>query len=323
MYVDLHVHLRGTISSDVARRIARRNCVCDLEDVLKAPRYGWTDFASFLHAYDRVTSVVATAADIEEIAYDYLRVAAADGVGYLEFMLSTPHERRGGPPYADQVAAIEAAADRSREETGIECRIIATAVRHLGEAAAIEAARIAVAIRSPRLVGFGLTGDEKRYEIKLFREAFAIARGEGLKATAHAGEHLGAETILEAIEQLNLDRVGHGVSAVHSPVVMRQLAKIGIPLEVCITSNIQLGLFPDLASHPAGILADAGCVVTLGTDDPTFFGTLPSREYALAGSLSSHSLAVDRLSRNAVDAAFCDEGTKARLRERLDMASEG
>lgn len=319
MYVDLHVHLRGTISCATAQKLARRNGIGSLEDLLDAPGYGWTDFKSFLHAYDRVASVVATAADIEEVTYDYLRAAAADGTGYLEFMLSTPHENRSGPAYADQIAAIDAAADRAREETGIECRIIATAVRHLGQSAALESARIAVATRSPRLVGFGLTGDEKPYELLLFQEAFAIARAEGLKTTAHAGEHLGADTILEAIEVLGLDRVGHGVSAASSPDIMRQLAAMGTPLEVCITSNLGLGVFPDLASHPVGVLADAGCVVTLGTDDPAFFGTSSSQEYALARKVSPDLLTSNRISRSAVEAAFCDEETKSGLRARLCM----
>lgn len=317
MYVDLHVHLRGTISSATAKKLARRNGVGSLDGLLDSPGYGWTDFKSFLHAYDRVASVVVTAADVEEISYDYLCAAAADGTGYLEFMLSTPHENRGGPPYADQIAAIDAAADRAFEETGIECRVIATAVRHLGQAAAIEAARTAVAIRSPRLVGFGLTGDEKPYELQLFQDAFAIARAEGLKTTAHAGEHLGAGTILEAVELLCLDRVGHGVSAAKSPAVMRQLAAMGTPLEVCISSNLGLGVFPDLTSHPIGVLADAGCIVTLGTDDPAFFGTSISQEYAYARNVSSAALATTRISKNAIDAAFCDGETKAKLRARL------
>jgi adenosine deaminase len=317
MYVDLHVHLRGTISPPTARKLAKRNGIALPPDLLEAPGYGWNDFASFLRTYDLVASVVSTASDIEEVAYEHLITAAGDGAGYLEFMLSTPHETRRGLPYADQIAAIDAAADRALEETGIECRIVATAVRHLGPDAAVEAARIVTAINSERLVGFGLTGDELQFHIALFREAFAIARQEGMKTTAHAGEHLGPETILEAVEVLSLDRVGHGVTAVDSPQVLHRLAALGIPLEVCITSNLGLGVFPDLARHPAGLLADAGCVVTLGTDDPTFFCTSASKEYALASGLRSDLLARDRVSLNAITAAFCDEVTKAKLRDRL------
>ncbi|AXB75909.1 adenosine deaminase [Novosphingobium sp. P6W] len=314
MLVDLHVHLRGTMTSATIQKLAKRNGIALPESILNTPGYGWTDFTSFLHAYDKVVSVVQTADDIGEVAYDHLCSAAADGTCYLEFMLSTPHEHRGGPPYSDQIAAIDAAADRALDETGIECRVIATAVRHLGPAAAIEAARIAVATRSRRLTGFGLTGDERQYDVRLFQEAFSIARAEGLKATAHAGEHLAADTIIHAIEALGLDRIGHGVTAANSPAVLRQLVEMGTPLEVCIASNLALGVFADLDSHPIGLLAEAGCVITLGTDDPAFFGISLSRNYALAYESYPEMLATDRISRNAIDAAFCDEETKVKLR---------
>jgi adenosine deaminase len=322
MFVDLHVHLRGTIKPATARKLAQRNNVFLPNTVFETPGYGWKNFTSFLAAYDRVASVVRTAVDVEEIAYDHLITAAADGTGYLEFMLSTPHERRGGPPYADQIAAIDAAADRALEETGIECRVVATAVRHLGPDAAVEAARLAVATGSRRLIGFGLTGDERQYEALQFREAFSIARSEGLKATAHAGEHLEAETVIDTIEVLQLDRVGHGVAAAQSQVVMNLLAEMGTPLEVCITSNIALGVFPDLRSHPVGRLSAAGCIITLGSDDPAFFQSSLSRDYQLALEIDPETLNATRISQNAIAAAFCDDATKTILRERLSSVPE-
>lgn len=317
MYVDLHLHLRGTITAVTARRLAARNGISLPEYLLAVPGYSWTDFSSFLRVYDRIASLVATATDLEEVAYDHLSSVAAEGTGYVEFMLSTPHEGRGGVTYEDQMAAIDAAADRALEETGIECRIIATAVRHLGPDAATTAARTAARGGSHRLVGFGLTGDERQYETALFREAFAIARAEGLRTTAHAGEHLGAGTIIEAIEVLGLDRVGHGVRAVASPEVMQTLAGLGTPLEICIASNVALGVCPDVGEHPVAALAEAGCAITLGTDDPAYFATSPAREYQLAGQILP-SLTVERISRTAIRAAFCDEDTKASLLSRLE-----
>ena len=105
MYVDLHVHLRGTMSAATARRLAVRNGIALPESLLAAPGYGWTDFSSFLQAYDEVASVVATAVDLQEVAYNYLMSAASEGTGYVEFMLSTPHEGRTGAPFGDQLVA--------------------------------------------------------------------------------------------------------------------------------------------------------------------------------------------------------------------------
>ena len=316
MLVDLHVHLRGTLVRETVLSMAKRNAVSIPDTVLSATRYGWHDFRSFLQAYDLVTSVVKTAADLEGITVTYLQRCAALGGGYVEFMLSPPDLARTGVPFPDQLKALEAAAHRATEEWGVHSRLIATAVRHLGPQAAVQAARMAISVRSDLLVGFGLTGDEHQHSVGQFAEAFRIARGGGLKATAHAGEHRPAETIIEAIETLGLDRIGHGVCAMESPDVTRQLAEARIPLEVCLSSNIALGLFSSIAEHPIGRLAGAGCNIVLGTDDPGFFDTDLAREYALAKTAGPH-LSNRTISANAIAAAFCDERTKAALAARL------
>ena len=312
MLVDLHVHLRGTLVRETVLLLAERNAVWIPESVLADARYGWHDFTSFLKAYDLITSVVKSAADLEVVTTSYLKRCAALGGVYVEFMLSPPDLVRTGIPFPEQLAALAAAADRAAEEWGVRSRLIATAVRHLGPDAAVEAARMATSIRSDMLVGFGLTGDERRHEVGEFAEAFSIARGEGLHATAHAGEHRPAETVIEAIEALGLDRVGHGIRAVESPDVMRQLAEARMPLEVCLGSNLALGLYRSVAEHPVKRLVDAGCSLVLGTDDPGFFGTDLATEYGLALEADPR-LSIESVSANAIAAAFCDEPTKSSL----------
>lgn len=290
--IDLHVHLRGTLTPTMACKLAERNSI-SLDAVRWAAKgYGWHDFTSFLQAYDHIASVIATAQDLEEVAYDYLSRSAQLGTTYVEFMLSPPDLMRVGVAFDEQLAALSAARERALELHGIDCRMIATAVRHLGPAAATQAARLAVGRQHDILVGFGLTGDERMFSVGDFREAFSIARSEGLHATAHAGEHLGPDTIIEAIEVLGLERVGHGIRAVESEGVMRQLASAKVPLEVCLTSNLALNLYPSIGKHPVGRLAAAGCAIVLGTDDPSFFSTDIEKEYSLAAGvgLSAHDI---------------------------------
>ncbi|MQT11184.1 adenosine deaminase [Segnochrobactrum spirostomi] len=283
--IDLHVHLRGTITPTMARKLAERNSV-HLDVASWAEKgYGWHDFTSFLSAYDHIASLIVTTRDLEEVAYDYLARSAQLGATYVEFMLSPPDLMRVGVAFDDQLAALSSARDRALEEYGIDCRMIATAVRHLGPASAIQAATIAASRRDDILVGFGLTGDERMFVASEFKEAFRIARSEDLRATAHAGEHLGPDTIIDAIEVLGLERVGHGIRAVESESVTRQLASAKVPLEVCLTSNLALNLYPSIDEHPVSQLAAAGCVVVLGTDDPAFFSTDIEQEYRLAANV--------------------------------------
>ena len=322
MLVDLHVHLRGTLVRETVLSLAERNAVSIPEAVFADARYGWHNFATFLKAYDLVTSVVKSATDLEIIAASYLKRCAELGGRYVEFMLSPPDLARTGVPFHDQLKALSSAADRAAEEWGVHSRLIATAVRHLGPAAAIEAARMATSIQSNMLVGFGLTGDEHLYMVGEFAEAFRIARGEGLRATAHAGEHRPADTILQAIEMLGLERVGHGIRAVESQDVMRQLAEAQMPLEFCLGSNLALDLCRSVTRHPVGILADAGCTIVLGTDDPGFFDTDIAKEHALALQANPR-LGFETVSANAIEAAFCDQHTKSVLAKLLESRLRG
>lgn len=317
MFIDLHVHLRGTIRPDTVRRLAKRHSIALPDAVVSAIGYGWHNFASFITKYDQITSVIRTSHDLEEVAYEYLSDAGASGTIYVEFMMSPPDLLRAGVSFVDQINAIQAAADRAREEFGIECRLIPTAVRHLGPRAAIDAARTAVARTTDLVVGFGLTGDECQFRVEDFEEAFRIARGEGLQVTAHAGEHLGANSIVEAIDRLKLDRVGHGIRAIESPSVTKQLAASNIPLEICISSNIALGLCQDIGTHPIAMLAAAGCTVTLGTDDPAFFMTSPDREYRLAGAALSNYGVTHDITECAIKSAFCSNSVKEMMRSRV------
>lgn len=316
MLVDLHVHLRGTLARETVLELAERNSVSLPSALFADARYGWHDFSSFLETYDVITSVVRSAADLETVALAYLRRCATIGGVYVEFMLSPPDLARSGVPFSEQLKGLQAAADHAVQEWGIHSRLIATAVRHLGPEASIQAARMATSIQSDMLVGFGLTGDEHRYEAPEFTEAFQIARSEGLCVTAHAGEHRSADTVIEAIEVLSLDRVGHGIRASESPDVMRQLAEACMPLEICLGSNLALGLYDSVDQHPIRKLSGAGCAIVLGTDDPGFFDTDLRREYDLA-LIADSSLLEARISTTAITAAFCDEGTKAKLRTML------
>lgn len=300
--IDLHVHLRGTLTAEMAIKLAARNGINLDPEMLTRRGYGWHDFSTFLKAYDTVASAIVTASDLEEATYDYLTRAAALGATYVEFMLSPPDLMRVGVPFYDQLAALSAAQQKAIAELEIDCRMIATAVRHLGPDAAIDAARIAVTRRHDILVGFGLTGDEHMFEPAAFSEAFRIARSEGLHLTAHAGEHLGPETIIQSIEALGLERVGHGVRAVESDTVVRQLAQEKIPLEICPSSNLSLGLYPSMEAHPVRKLMEAGCIIVLGTDDPAFFACDIAQEYALVSSVGG---VPEKVTQNAVAASFC------------------
>jgi adenosine deaminase len=324
--IDLHVHLRGTINPAAARLIAERNRLTLPSDIFDEDhtKYAWSSFTEFLQTYDKVGSVICNTADLEWIAETYLLESAREGVLYVEFMLSPFHLMAAGIPYKDQLAAVSAASDRAREASGIECRLIPTCVRHHGPEIAFEVAELVANHRHPIVVGFGMTGDERQYNASDFVHAFRLAKDAGLKLTAHAGEFRGAESVEESVKKLHLNRVGHGVRSVENPRVIEMLQSSGVGLEICISSNVALGLYPSAEEHPFEQLRKAGCLVTLATDDPAYFATSPKNEYLIAATAFGLS-AVDckQITLSAIDAAFCDNETKARLRQSLEGNNTG
>jgi aminodeoxyfutalosine deaminase len=153
------------------------------------------------------------------------------------------------------------------------------------------------------VVGFDIAGAERPFPPLLFREAYALARKMGLRLTAHAGEDSGPRNVWSAVDDLGVERVGHGVSAAGDPELLRRLAADGIVLEVCISSNVQTGAVDRLDAHPIRRFLDAGVPVTLATDNPTVSATTLMDEYLLA---------VDRfgLTRDEVD-RLIDTGRRA------------
>ena len=141
----------------------------------------------------------------------------------------------------------------------------------------------------------------------------------GLRLTTHAGEFGGPESVRDAIRDLGVERVGHGVRAIEDPDLVHEIIDRGITLEVCPGSNVVLGLFPDFAAHPIARLRDAGVNVTVSTDDPPFFHTTMRREYEMlhaAFGWDAEDFAA--LNETALNAAFCDEDTRARVKKRLE-----
>ena len=123
---------------------------------------------------------------------------------------------------------------------------------------------------------------------------------------------------MRAALTLPVTRIGHGVRSIEDPDLVAELAERRIVLEVCPTSNVVLGLYPSYEEHPLPALCAAGVHVTLGSDDPPWFGASIGGEYAIcAERLGFGDDVLRELTRTAVEAAFCEENLKENLRNAL------
>jgi adenosine deaminase len=314
---ELHVHLEGTAPPDLIRRLARRNGVSLPDGLFRDDEtFAWTDFLDFLKAYDLAASVIRTGQDYRDITYEYLSACAAEGAVYVELIASLDHGAAVGLPDDEHIAGIAQGIDDAHAQHGIVGRILSSCVRNFGVEAAEDVARRTVALDHPYIVGWNMGGDEAGFPAQDFARAFAIADEAGLGCSVHAGEHAGPESVRAALALPGVVRISHGVRAIEDAALVGELAERGIVLEVCPTSNVVLGVYPAYEAHPLPRLRAAGVAVTLGSDDPPYFGTTIGREYALAHERLGCSLGDLRaITDTALDAAFSSSDLLAGLRD--------
>lgn len=318
--VELHVHLEGAMRPEVLLELARRNGVDlpadDAEGLQEWFRF--TDFEHFVQIYLTCSRALRRPEDFRLLASDFLAGQARQNILYSEahFTIST-HLANGGNG-GEIRAALEEAVRQGERIYGATLRWIPDVVRNIGPKAAEQTVEWAVAGRGRGVVALGLSGSESRFGSEPFREHFAEAQRAGLHRVAHAGEHAGPASIRAALEDCGAERIGHGVRAVEDRALIAELSDRAIPLEVCPTSNICLGVFANYASHPFDRLRSAGCKVSVNTDDPSFFGASLTGEYLRLHQTFGYSAAeLAGLSLAALRQSFLPEKEKSALEQRF------
>ena len=318
--IELHLHLEGAAPPLFIRGLASEKNV-DLSGIFdSAGAYKFRDFWEFLKVYEAATSVLTTPEDYARLTRAVLEESAASGVIYSETFLSPDFcGGRDVGAWREYLAAIREAAEAAEAQDGIVLRGIITCIRHFGPEKARETALCAAETAGDWIVGFGIAGDEKAGKPKDFRWSFDCAREAGLRLTAHAGEWGGPESVRAALDDLGVERIGHGVRAIEDLALVDRLAEDGIVLEVCPGSNVALGVYPDWRAHPVHRLRERGVKVTVSTDDPPFFHTTMNNEYErLADAFDWDAGVFDDLARTSAEAAFCDPVTKQNILKRLE-----
>lgn len=285
---ELHLHLEGSIQPHTVSAIATRRGLSIPEDQVRR-RYDYSNFLEFMDAFKWVTSLLIDPQDYALIAQDLAEQLLSQNVVYAEVTLSIGVMLlRKQDPQANFEAILSAT--EPFVARGLKLNWIFDAVRHFGAEAAMEVVRVAQCCASPRIVAFGIGGDEMRVATDEFRPVYDRVAEIGLHRLMHAGEVGGPDKIREAVELLGVERIGHGIAAVNDPALMDLLADRRIPLEICPQSNIRTGALahqlkyenPSIEQHPLPALLRHGIPIVLSTDDPAMFHTTLLDEYSNA-----------------------------------------
>lgn len=321
--IELHLHLEGAAPPAFIRSLAKQKKM-DLAGLFAEDgSYKFTDFWHFLKVYEAATTTLQSPEDFYRLTLAVLEESAKSGVIYTETFLSPDFcGNRDVSAWKEYLHAIEEAAAKAEATMGITLRGIITCIRHFGPDKARQTARCAAETAGKFVTGFGIAGDEKIGQPKDFRYSFDMAREAGLRLTAHAGEWGGPESVRDAINDLKVERIGHGARAIEDMALVEEIAERGIVLELCPGSNVALGIFPTFRKHPIGEMYNRGVKVTVSTDDPPFFHTTMVREYDMLHEAFDWDDGVfAKIARTSIDAAFCDADTKANIVKKLEAAN--
>lgn len=323
---ELHCHLDGSIRPSTLLELGREYGVpmpCDDADALGAfmvVKEART-LEDYLQRFEITLSVMQHPEALERLAYELATDVAAEGVWYLETRFCPALNTRGGMEPGETIEAVRRGLARAEQEAGIVARIIVCGLRTLAPAMSFELAREAVAGRERGVVAFDLAGGEFGHPASDHADAFAFARQHGLACTCHAGEGDGADSIRQALHVCHAHRIGHGTRLFEDAALSREVRERQVPLEVCLTSNVQTRAAASYDVHPARQYLDQGMKVVLNTDNRLMSGVTLVDEYAHAVSQLHCSFdEVTAMALNGFSSAFLPEPEKERLLAAANVA---
>lgn len=316
---ELHLHIEGTLEPEMLFDLAIRNGVESRYETVEQLRsaYDFTDLQSFLDIYYEGADVLLTEQDFHDLTWAYLQRAAADGIRRAEIFFDPQTHTERGVPIETVIIGISSALEQG-PALGISTGLILCFLRHLSGHDALRTLEAALPFRS-RLLGVGLDSSEVGHPPARFVEAYDLAREEGLRLVAHAGEEGPPEYVWQALDVLGVERIDHGVRSIEDPVLVTRLADERIPLTICPLSNLKLKVFEDLSQHPLLKLHDAGVLVTINSDDPAYFGGYVGANYAaIRKALHLDDEQIAQLAADSIRASFLEESDSL-LRDLTDQ----
>ena len=323
---ELHCHLDGSVrpqtlidlaaEHDVTMPRPDANALADFMIVRDA-----RNLEDYLARFEVTLSVMQSSSALERIAFELAEDAHNEGVMYLETRFSPVLNIKGGLKAHEVVEAVLKGLARAERQHGIIGRVIICALRNLEPAVSQSLSQLAVAYKDKGVVGFDLAGGEAGNPASKHAAAFAHARKHDLACTCHAGEGDGSDSVREAVQTCCADRIGHGTRLIEDRALMDYVNDRRIPVEICITSNVQTRAAQSYAAHPVRQYFDAGLNVVLNTDNRLMSGISLTDEYEHAATQLGFTFdELSRMALNGFESAFIHQQDRVRLGERARSA---
>lgn len=327
--IDLHLHLDGSLDLNCAYQLAKERKVIkedmsfeEFSSKMSVPEDN-PSLEECLKCFDFPLAILQDSEALEKSTYALIKNLHQLEVMYAEIRFAPQLHKQKGMSQAEAVEAVIAGRNRALKEfKGIHVNLI-LCMMTIGPAALNEnenreTVEVAKQYLNQGVVALDLAGNEGACPILDFKPLFDRAQELGVPYTIHAGEAGPASNVKDAIA-MGAWRIGHGGHCTQDPEVKKQVIDKQIPLEICITSNIQCCCQPSYAEHAIVELFKEGACVTINTDNMTLSKVTLASEIE-QGLIEMGFTEEDILTmiKNSIRAAFISEEEKAALLARLD-----
>jgi adenosine deaminase len=317
---ELHIHIEGSLEPEMMFELAQRNGVtlryASAEEARRA--YDFGDLQSFLDLYYEGMQVLLYEQDFYDLTWAYLRKVSEQTVRHVEIFFDPQAHTDRGVAFESVISGIHRALLDAERQLGISSKLIMCFLRHLSAEAAMETFRTALPFGN-RIVAVGLDSSEVGHPPRDFKAVFDRAREHGFLTVAHAGEEGPPEYIWQALDDLKVSRIDHGVRCTEDPKLVERLREEQVPLTVCPLSNVKLRVFDSIQDHNLKRMLDLGLRVTVNSDDPAYFGGYVDENFnAAQEGLHLSRDDVYQLTKNSFMASFLDAERMQRLLDELD-----
>jgi adenosine deaminase len=317
---ELHLHIEGSLTPELMWRLAEKHSVtlpyASVEEIAAA--YNFKDLQSFLDLYYAGAGVLKDEDDFFSLMWAYLVKCHEENIVHTEIMFDPQTHTERGIGFDIFMPGFLRAMQKAQDEFGISSYLIMSFLRHLSEESAFETLEAATPYYA-NIQAVGLDSSELGHPPSKFERVFKKAKSMGFKIVAHAGEEGPAEYIWEAIKLLEVDRIDHGVRCQEDESLMRYLKDKQVPLTVCPLSNLKLCVIDNMKQHNILTLLRYGLLVTVNSDDPTYFGGFLNDNYhALCEALPITDDDIKTLAKNSFTASFLPEEVKQTFIAQID-----
>lgn len=318
---ELHLHVEGTFEPELMFEIAQRNNVSlpykSAAEIKE--KYNFSNLQDFLDIYYEACSVLKKEEDFRDLAYAYFKKAHTQGLKYVEMFFDPQTHTKNSLPITIVVNGLKQAIVDAKRNLDIEAQLVPCFLRHLSEEDAFETLEDLTPYKSDSFVAFGLDSSEVGHPPSKFKNVFKSVKDLGLKVCCHAGEEGPSAYIKEAIEELDIDRIDHGIRITEDEELMKLVADRQIPLTLCPLSNEKLKAFPDLSKYELRRMIDIGLLVCLNSDDPAYFGGYVGENYTvLIEKIGLTKEEIILLAKNSFRATFLTEAAKKVYIDQVD-----